>query len=42
MIMKANKSCEDIYSYLKPLSFEVEKYMIIINPIGYTYTVNET
>lgn len=41
VLMKINKHCEDVYSYLKPFSFKLEKTQININPIGYTYMISE-
>ena len=41
VLMKINKHCEDIYSYLKPFTFKSEESYITINPIGYTYMISE-
>ena len=40
-IIKANKHCDDIVDFLKPISFKLQNTLITIQPRGYTYMMAE-
>lgn len=35
--IKANKHCDDVIPFLKPISFKLQATLITIQPKGYTY-----
>lgn len=40
-MIKANKPCEDVRNLLRPIKFKLEKTLIEINPLGYTYMMDK-